>query len=152
MPATSTLPQVLSAVVEAEPRPPAIADDGTEITYGELDERSSRLARVLIAEGVGPGTRVPVALARSVDAVIAAWAVLKSGGSGHPDRRERRRLGIDRRCAAGEAGHHELPEQGGRARRRRVDRRGRRGHAGADRRAVRTPRLLLRADPPARRR
>ncbi|MBM4721024.1 hypothetical protein GS449_23400 [Rhodococcus hoagii] len=42
MPATSTLPQVLSAVVEADPEAPAIADDGTEITYGELDERSSR--------------------------------------------------------------------------------------------------------------
>ncbi|MFX1787374.1 condensation domain-containing protein, partial [Prescottella equi] len=84
VPATSTLPQVLSAVVEADPEAPAIADDGTEITYGELDERSSRLARVLIAEGVGPGTRVPVALARSVDAVIAAWAVLKSGAAVTP--------------------------------------------------------------------
>ncbi|MBM4636051.1 AMP-binding protein [Rhodococcus hoagii] len=84
MPATSTLPQVLSAVVEGDPEAPAIADDGTEITYGELDERSSRLARVLIAEGVGPGTRVPVALARSVDAVIAAWAVLKSGAAVTP--------------------------------------------------------------------
>ncbi|PTR31409.1 amino acid adenylation domain-containing protein [Rhodococcus sp. OK519] len=81
VPSTSTLPQVLATVVEADPEAPAISDDGTEISYSELDERSSRLARVLIAEGVGPGYRVPVALTRSADAVIAAWAVLKSGAA-----------------------------------------------------------------------
>ncbi|MFM1724724.1 amino acid adenylation domain-containing protein [Rhodococcus sp. PAM 2766] len=83
-PATGTLPQVLAAVVESDPEAPAVSDDGTEITYSELDERSSRLARVLIAAGVGPGHRVPVALARSADAVIAAWAVLKSGAAFTP--------------------------------------------------------------------
>ncbi|QCQ92200.1 non-ribosomal peptide synthetase [Rhodococcus sp. SGAir0479] len=80
-PSDRTVPQVLAAVVEADPEAPAVADEGEETTYGELSERASRLARVLIAEGVGPGHRVPVALPRSVDAVVAAWAVLESGAA-----------------------------------------------------------------------
>ncbi|MCA1006191.1 amino acid adenylation domain-containing protein [Rhodococcus hoagii] len=81
VPSDSTVPQILAAVVEADPEAPAISDDGEEITYGDLDEQSSRLARLLIGEGVGPGHHVPIALPRSADAVVAAWAVLKSGAA-----------------------------------------------------------------------
>ncbi|MGF7119705.1 amino acid adenylation domain-containing protein [Rhodococcus sp. BE178] len=81
VPSGSTVPQILSAVVEADPEAPAISDDGEEITYGDLDEQSSRLARLLIGEGVGPGHQVPIVLPRSADAVVAAWAVLKSGAA-----------------------------------------------------------------------
>ncbi|WFR74524.1 AMP-binding protein [Prescottella defluvii] len=68
-------------MVEADPEALAVSDDGEETTYSELAARAARLARVLIAEGVGPGHRVPVALPRSVDAVVAAWAVLESGAA-----------------------------------------------------------------------
>ncbi|WP_433606607.1 non-ribosomal peptide synthase/polyketide synthase [Prescottella agglutinans] len=81
VPSDTTVPQVLAAVVEADPEAPAVSDDGEETTYSELAARAARLARVLIAEGVGPGHRVPVALPRSVDAVVAAWAVLESGAA-----------------------------------------------------------------------
>ncbi|MDH6279131.1 non-ribosomal peptide synthetase [Prescottella agglutinans] len=81
VPSDSTVPQVLAAVVEADPEAPAVSDDGEETTYSEVAARAARLARVLIAEGVGPGHRVPVALPRSVDAVVAAWAVLESGAA-----------------------------------------------------------------------
>ncbi|MFC9515898.1 amino acid adenylation domain-containing protein [Nocardiaceae bacterium NPDC056970] len=81
VPSDSTVPQILAAVVEADPEAPAISDDGAEITYGDLDEQSSRLARLLIGEGVGPGHHVPIAVPRSADAVVAAWAVLKSGAA-----------------------------------------------------------------------
>ncbi|WP_430333761.1 amino acid adenylation domain-containing protein [Rhodococcus sp. ACT016] len=80
-PADTTVPQVLAAVVEADPEAPAVSDDGQETTYAELAQQASRLARVLIAEGVGPGHQVPVVLPRSVDAVVAAWAVLESGAA-----------------------------------------------------------------------
>ncbi|QBJ95559.1 amino acid adenylation domain-containing protein [Rhodococcus sp. ABRD24] len=80
-PSDRTVPQVLAAVVEADPEAPAISGDGAETTYRELGEQSSRLARLLIAEGVGPGHCVPVAVPRSVDAVVAAWAVLESGAA-----------------------------------------------------------------------
>ncbi|MDI9917419.1 non-ribosomal peptide synthetase [Rhodococcus sp. IEGM 1379] len=50
-------------------------------TYGELDEQSNRLARLLIGCGVGPESSVAVAMARSFESVVAAWAVTKSGAS-----------------------------------------------------------------------
>jgi len=80
-PSDTTVPQALAAVVEADPEAPAVSEDGEETAYSELAARASRLARVLIAEGVGPGHRVPVALPRSVDAVVAVWAVLESGAA-----------------------------------------------------------------------
>jgi long-chain acyl-CoA synthetase len=37
---------------------PALTGDGRTVSYGELDERSSRLARALLAAGLSPGSRV----------------------------------------------------------------------------------------------
>ncbi|MEV5838966.1 amino acid adenylation domain-containing protein [Nocardia sp. NPDC052112] len=79
-----TLPQLLAAAVEANPGGLAVvfADADTtsgELTYAELDERSTRLARLLIERGVGPEDLVAVAVPRSVDSVLAVWAVAKTG-------------------------------------------------------------------------
>ncbi|WP_217998117.1 non-ribosomal peptide synthetase [Nocardia paucivorans] len=77
--AISVLPRVLTAT----PRPDAEAVVGTGIrlSYRELEETSNRWARVLIAAGTGPESVVAVALPRSVDAVIAVWAIAKAGGA-----------------------------------------------------------------------
>ena len=48
---------------------------------GELDEASSRVARVLMSRGVGPGSFVALALSRSVESVVAVWAVAKAGAA-----------------------------------------------------------------------
>ncbi len=53
----------------------------TELTYRELDEESSRLARYLIAHGAGPGDFIAVAITRSVESVLAVWAVAKTGAA-----------------------------------------------------------------------
>jgi long-chain acyl-CoA synthetase len=37
---------------------PAVTGDGRTVSYAELDERSSRAARALLAAGLGPGSRV----------------------------------------------------------------------------------------------
>ncbi|PSK29589.1 non-ribosomal peptide synthetase [Nocardia seriolae] len=74
-----TLPQLLSAAVEANPDGIALWYAGEALTYAELYRRSSRLARVLIGRGLGPEDRVVVALPRSIDAMVAVWAVAKSG-------------------------------------------------------------------------
>ncbi|MGW4356835.1 AMP-binding protein, partial [Nocardia sp. NPDC004582] len=54
---------------------------GIDITYRELDERSSRLARELIAVSVGPGDIVAVGIPHSVESVLAMWAIAKTGGA-----------------------------------------------------------------------
>ncbi|MEU3012285.1 amino acid adenylation domain-containing protein [Nocardia asteroides] len=54
---------------------------GFDTTYRELDERSNRLARSLIAHGAGPEAVVAVALPRSLESIVAIWAVAKSGAA-----------------------------------------------------------------------
>ncbi|RDI51834.1 non-ribosomal peptide synthase/polyketide synthase, partial [Nocardia mexicana] len=76
-----TVAKTLGAVVEEDPQAPALLSDGAEIPYHVVDSRSSQLARVLITRGVGPGDVVAVTLPRSVDAVVAVWAVQKAGAA-----------------------------------------------------------------------
>ncbi|MEU0375036.1 amino acid adenylation domain-containing protein [Streptomyces sp. NPDC006283] len=55
-------------------------DDGTELTYAELDLRSGRLAARLAAAGIGRESAVAVLQQRSTDLVVSLLAVLKAGG------------------------------------------------------------------------
>ncbi|WP_280347236.1 non-ribosomal peptide synthetase [Nocardia neocaledoniensis] len=79
-PVTGTLPEILVRGTGYGQQRIAVRDNGREFTYGTLDEDSARLARVLIAEGVGPETVVAVAIPRSYEAILAFWAVAKAGG------------------------------------------------------------------------
>lgn len=58
----------------------AVADRRESLTYADLNERANRLARVLIACGVGPERVVGVALSRSTDLIVCFLAVMKAGG------------------------------------------------------------------------
>jgi amino acid adenylation domain-containing protein/non-ribosomal peptide synthase protein (TIGR01720 family) len=58
---------------------PAIRDGDREISYRELHTRSDAWAAALIADGVGPGDLVAVAAPRSLESVLAVWAVAKTG-------------------------------------------------------------------------
>ncbi len=71
---------LLAAAVAADPDAVAVVDGSREVSYRELDEWSTRLARVLIEAGVGPERAVGVAMDRCVELVVAWWAVVKAGG------------------------------------------------------------------------
>jgi len=64
---------------------PAISQGGEQgreqLSHGELDARSDRLAAHLRALGAGPDVLVAPFLERSIDLVVALLAVLKAGGA-----------------------------------------------------------------------
>ncbi|GAB1816263.1 condensation domain-containing protein, partial [Mycobacterium sp. MUNTM1] len=74
-------PELLAAAVAADPDALAVVDGARGLSYRELDESSTRLARALIEAGVGPECAVGVAMDRCLELVVAWWAVLKAGGA-----------------------------------------------------------------------
>ncbi|HEY0452972.1 amino acid adenylation domain-containing protein [Actinophytocola sp.] len=77
----TTLPALLEAQVARTPDATAVRMGDTTLTYTELNARANQLARHLIAQGVGPESRVALRMARSADLVVAVWAVLKAGAA-----------------------------------------------------------------------
>ncbi|MFE4462579.1 amino acid adenylation domain-containing protein, partial [Nocardia tengchongensis] len=80
-PATATLPSLFESQVLRTPEAIAVASGGERVTYAEFAARVHRLARRLIAEGVGPESLVALHIRRSLDLVTAAYAVLAAGGA-----------------------------------------------------------------------
>jgi len=63
------------------PAAPAVTCEGETLSYGELDARADRLARRLLALGVGPEVPVGIYLDRSLVLPVALLAVWKAGGA-----------------------------------------------------------------------
>ncbi|WP_202446657.1 MULTISPECIES: non-ribosomal peptide synthetase [Streptomycetaceae] len=76
-----TLPELFEAQVRRTPDAVAVSHRDVPVTYRELDERANRLARLLLARGIGAEDCVAVALPRTVDHVVALLAVTKSGAA-----------------------------------------------------------------------
>ncbi|MFE7592655.1 amino acid adenylation domain-containing protein, partial [Kitasatospora sp. NPDC057512] len=74
-----TLPEAFARQAARTPDAPAVRSGDEQLTYRELDERSNRLARLLIAAGAGPERFVALALPRTAELAVALLAVLKSG-------------------------------------------------------------------------
>ncbi|MFJ9427667.1 non-ribosomal peptide synthase/polyketide synthase [Streptomyces sp. NPDC101249] len=76
-----TVPEVFAVRASRAPKAVALFCQDGQITYGELEARSNRLAHHLIDLGVGPETPVGVVMDRSPDVVTTLLAVLKAGGA-----------------------------------------------------------------------
>jgi amino acid adenylation domain-containing protein len=59
----------------------AIEAEGQAMTYRELDERSSQLANLLLASGVGREDKVAIGLDRSLEMMIGLLGILKAGAA-----------------------------------------------------------------------
>ncbi|MFJ3824478.1 non-ribosomal peptide synthetase [Streptomyces nodosus] len=66
--------------VRAHPEAVAVVRGERTWTYGELDARANRLARALLARGLGPEDVVAVVTDRTLDWPAAVLAVFKAGG------------------------------------------------------------------------
>jgi amino acid adenylation domain-containing protein len=66
---------------QARPDAPAICAWDGELTYGELDALSTKLAGHLVELGVKAETMVPLCFEKSMWTVVAMLAVLKAGGA-----------------------------------------------------------------------
>jgi amino acid adenylation domain-containing protein/thioester reductase-like protein len=72
---------LVEAQFERTPHAVAVEWGKTAWTYGELEGRANRWARLLCARGVGPETRVALCLRRSPELIAALLGILKAGGA-----------------------------------------------------------------------
>jgi non-ribosomal peptide synthetase component F len=63
------------------PELPAVVFENTLLTYGELHHRANRLARQLVARGIGTDALVGVYMERSIEMVVALLGIMKAGAA-----------------------------------------------------------------------
>ncbi|MBC8152894.1 MAG: amino acid adenylation domain-containing protein, partial [Bacteroidetes bacterium] len=76
-----TIVDVFAGQVQRRPDAVAARFEGEQLTYRELDERSTQLAHHLRTLGVTLGTLVPICIQRSLDMVAGILGILKAGGA-----------------------------------------------------------------------
>src|SRR5699024_8487131 len=76
-----TLPDLVDEAVAGHARSTALVFADDQLTYAEFDARINRLARYLIGVGVGAETIVGLAIPRSVELLVAMYAITKAGGA-----------------------------------------------------------------------
>ncbi|MDT5357461.1 MAG: hypothetical protein QOJ56_5993, partial [Mycobacterium sp.] len=93
VPTPVSIPVSFAAQAARIPDAVAVTFDGGSLTYRELEEAANGLAHLLAAHGAGPGQVVALLFSRSIEAIIAILAVLKTGAAylpidpTHPDAR-----------------------------------------------------------------
>uniref|UniRef100_A0AAU2JJX3 Amino acid adenylation domain-containing protein n=1 Tax=Streptomyces sp. NBC_00049 TaxID=2903617 RepID=A0AAU2JJX3_9ACTN len=90
---TDTVVDRFDRAADLDPRRIALVAHGRTMTFGRLRDRSRAVAGVLAARGIGPETTVGLAIPRSLDSIVALFAVLRTGAAyvplelDHPDER-----------------------------------------------------------------
>ncbi|MGS0897587.1 amino acid adenylation domain-containing protein, partial [Burkholderia stagnalis] len=72
---------MFEAQVARTPDAVAVLFEDEAVTYADLNARANRLARHLVAQGVGTDRLVALCLHRGVETLVAVLAVLKAGGA-----------------------------------------------------------------------
>ncbi|MEU0029369.1 amino acid adenylation domain-containing protein [Streptomyces sp. NPDC006335] len=80
-PQPRTLHELFEQHAVRAPETPAVLGDGGAVSYRELNARANRLARYLIAQGVGPEQFVALVIRNSPELVVAQLAVAKAGAA-----------------------------------------------------------------------
>ncbi|WP_327191154.1 non-ribosomal peptide synthetase [Streptomyces xinghaiensis] len=77
----ATWPALFEAQAARTSDATAVVFEDTELSYAQLNSRANRLARSLVAAGIGPESVVALALPRSIELITAMLAVSKAGGA-----------------------------------------------------------------------
>nr|BFE27880.1 hypothetical protein GCM10010200_001310 [Actinomadura rugatobispora] len=78
---SGTVTELFERQAARTPDAVAVVCGDSTITYGRLNARANRLARLLVERGAAPEERVALLLPRSADLVAALLAVLKAGAA-----------------------------------------------------------------------
>ncbi|MEZ7002929.1 amino acid adenylation domain-containing protein [Streptomyces sp. AD55] len=90
---TDTVVDRFDRAADRSPDRTALVAHGATLTFAGLRDRSRELAGVLAGRGIGPETTVGLAVPRSLDSIVALFAVLRVGAAyvplelDHPDER-----------------------------------------------------------------
>ncbi|WP_224360463.1 non-ribosomal peptide synthetase [Hyalangium versicolor] len=76
-----TVVELFEDCAAAAPGTPALIQRNRTLSYAELNAEANRLSRHLRSLGVGPEAIVAVAADRSIETVVAMFAILKAGGA-----------------------------------------------------------------------
>jgi amino acid adenylation domain-containing protein len=80
-PGDKTLVDLFAERARRQPEAAALWFAGKRSTYGELDQRSHCLSRLLVQKGVKPGTIVGLMVERSFEMVTGMLGILRAGGA-----------------------------------------------------------------------
>jgi amino acid adenylation domain-containing protein len=75
------LQQLLSESAERQPDKTAIIFKDDKISYADLEKESNKLAYSLLEMGVKKGERIGIHLNRSINAIVGAFGILKTGAA-----------------------------------------------------------------------
>ncbi|MEU1214593.1 amino acid adenylation domain-containing protein [Streptomyces sp. NPDC005791] len=90
---TDTVVDRFDRAADRDPQRVALVAHGSALTFAQLRDRSRSVAGVLARRGIGPEKSVGLAIPRSLDSIVALFAVLRTGAAyvplelDHPDER-----------------------------------------------------------------
>ncbi|MEU9092776.1 amino acid adenylation domain-containing protein [Streptomyces sp. NPDC048428] len=90
---TDTVVDRFDRAADRDPRRVALVAHGSAMTFAQLRDRSRAVAGVLARRGIGPERTVALAIPRSLESIVALFAVLRVGAAyvplelDHPDER-----------------------------------------------------------------